>query len=264
MEAPINNQVAIVYDYDSLASFRIQRQSILLDSSVEMQRFYKSFHDQNVGVDVIPEDRDFSDYKVVILPQMIITKPEMEKCIHEFVKNGGTVVVTYRHAVKDVDNNIPFGETMPVHYGDLTGLTIEETESLQDYEAFPVIGTGEFEGISGKGGIFRDMIQVKDAEVLFYYGDQFYEEFAAITRKKTEKGTIYYVGCGLEEKITNLLMEHIMKECEIKMTPSEEGVEIVTRGNETQKVVMYINHNTHEVKQGEITLAPFECKIVSL
>ena len=213
---------------------------------------------------MIPEDRDFSGYKVVILPQMIITKPEMEKRIHEFVKNGGTVVVTYRHAVKDVNNNIPFGETMPVHYGDLTGLTIEETESLQDYEAFPVIGTGEFEGISGKGGIFRDMIQVKDAEVLFHYGDQFYEEFAAITRKKTEKGTTYYVGCGLEEKITNLLMEHIMKECEIKMTPSEEGVEIVTRGDETQKVVMYINHNAHEVKQGEITLAPFECKIVSL
>lgn len=24
------------------------------------------------------------------------------------------------------------------------------------------------------------------------------------------------------------------------------------------------NHNAHEVKQGEITFAPFECKIVSL
>lgn len=31
MEAPLKNEVAIVYDYDSLASFRIQRQSILLD-----------------------------------------------------------------------------------------------------------------------------------------------------------------------------------------------------------------------------------------
>ena len=31
MEAPVKNEVAIVYDYDSLASFRIQRQSILLD-----------------------------------------------------------------------------------------------------------------------------------------------------------------------------------------------------------------------------------------
>ena len=31
LESPIQSQVAIVYDYDSLASFRIQRQSILLD-----------------------------------------------------------------------------------------------------------------------------------------------------------------------------------------------------------------------------------------
>ena len=31
MEVPVKNEEAIVYDYDSLASFRIQRQSILLD-----------------------------------------------------------------------------------------------------------------------------------------------------------------------------------------------------------------------------------------
>ena len=128
MEAPVKNEVAIVYDYDSLASFRIQRQSILLDPAAEMQKFYKAFYDQNVGVDVIPEDREFSSYKVVILPQMIITKPEMEEKVEAFVKNGGTVIVTYRHAMKDADNNVPFGETLPVHYNALAGLTVEETE----------------------------------------------------------------------------------------------------------------------------------------
>lgn len=40
--------------------------------------------------------------------------------------------MTYRHAVKDADNNVPFGETLPVHYNALAGLTVEETESLQD------------------------------------------------------------------------------------------------------------------------------------
>ena len=45
--------------------------------------------------------------------------------------------MTYRHAVKDADNNVPFGETLPVHYNALAGLTVEETESLQDYDAFP-------------------------------------------------------------------------------------------------------------------------------
>lgn len=262
MEAPVKNEAVIVYDYDSLASFRIQRQSILLDPAAEMQKFYKAFYDQNVGVDVIPEDREFSSYKVVILPQMIITKPEMEEKVEAFVKNGGTVIVTYRHAVKDADNNVPFGETLPVHYNALAGLTVEETESLQDYDAFPVVGSGVFEGVEGTGGIFRDMIKVQDAEVLFRYADAFYQEFAAVTRKQTGKGTLYYVGCGLEEKITKLLMEQVMRECHFQMVPSEEGLEIVTRGNEKQKVTMYINHNAKEVTYGDMTLAPFACKIL--
>ena len=45
MEALVKNEVAIVYDYGSLASFRIQRQSILLDPAAEMQKFYKAFYD---------------------------------------------------------------------------------------------------------------------------------------------------------------------------------------------------------------------------
>ena len=43
MDAPIHSDVAIVYDYDSLASFRIQRQSILLDCAGEMKKLYKPF-----------------------------------------------------------------------------------------------------------------------------------------------------------------------------------------------------------------------------
>ena len=88
----------------------------------------------------------------------------------------------------------------------------EEPESLQDYDAFPVVGSGVFEGVEGTGGIFRDMIQVQDAEVLFHYADAFYLEFAAVTRKQTGRGTLYYVGCGLEEKITKLLMEQVMRD----------------------------------------------------
>lgn len=46
--------MTIVCDYDSLAAFRIQRQSILLDCQGEMQKFHKAFYDRNIPVDVIP------------------------------------------------------------------------------------------------------------------------------------------------------------------------------------------------------------------
>lgn len=262
LTSKISNDVAIVYDYDSLASFRIQSQSILLSTENEMKKFYKAFYDANVGVDVIPANRDFSSYKVVILPQLIITKPEIEEKVKAFVANGGTAVMTYRFAVKDADNNVPFGKTMPVNYNELAGLEVVETESLQELEAFELVGRGEFEGVNSKGGIFRDMIVPSDAEVLFGYGDEFYKEFAAITRKKTGKGQTYYVGCGLLEDVTKTLMATIMKENDIKTIDTVDGLEVVSRGVGEDKVVMYINHNAYAVCKDDVSLAPFECKIV--
>ncbi len=261
LAAPVQNAVAIVYDYDSLASFRIQRQSLILDPAAEMRKFYQPFYEVNVGVDVIPEDRDLSRYQVVILPQMIITKPEMEEKVKAFAEHGGTVVLTYRCAVKDADNNIPFGRTIPVGYNDFAGHVVAETESLQDFNAFPVIGEGPFAGMEGTGGIFRDMIEVRDAEVLFRYGDSFYESFAAVTKKPAGKGMVYYVGCGLEEKLTRALMERIMEEKQIPVTPSQPGVEILTRGDDSQRIRILMNHNAVKAEAEGIELAPFACVI---
>ncbi len=263
LSAPVKNQVAIVYDYDSLASFRIQKQSILLDSPTEMQKFYKAFYDVNVGVDVIPEDRDFSDYRIVILPQLIITKPEMEARVKKFAEDGGTVILTYRSAVKDADNNVPFGKTMPVNYTDFLGISVVETESLQDLEAFKVIGRSKYEGISGYGGIFRDMIVPSDAEVLFNYDDKFYKKFAAVTRKPAGKGMAYYIGCGLTEELMKQLMTSIMEDCDTLMHPSPEGVEVVSRSGNGQSIKMYINHNDTDVSVDDVELSPFECKILN-
>jgi beta-galactosidase len=264
IEKPISADVAILYDYDSLAAFRIQRQSILLDCQNEMKKIYKSFYDKNVPVDVIPARYDLSQYKVIVVPQMIITHPEIKTRIEAFAENGGTVVMTYRTAVKDTDNNVPFGETAPVGYNGFTGIKVVETESLQDLDAFPVIGQGAFAGSEGVGGIFRDMLEVDDAEVLYSYGDKFYTDFAAVTRKPCGKGMVYYIGCGLEEALSQKIYETIMDENGIEKIITDPGVESVVRGDDTRKIRMLINHNDYEACAGDVVLAPFECKLVEL
>lgn len=261
LEAPIHSDVAIVYDYDSLASFRIQRQSILLDCQNEMKKLYKAFHDKNVPVDIIPADANLSGYKIVLLPQLIITKPEFRIRVEQFVQKGGTLLLTYRNAVKDTDNNIPFGETLPVGYTKLAGVTVTETESLQDLDAFPLVGQGICSDSRGYGGIFRDMLKVQDAEILYRYDDPFYMKYAAVTRKKQGDGTVYYLGCGMEEAITTRLMTMILTDHHIKTIPSDEGVEVLERGGDKQKIRMYINHNDYEAKAGNVTLKPFECRV---
>lgn len=264
LEAPIRSEVAIVYDYDSLASFRIQRQSLLLDCPGEMKKLYKAFYDVNVPVDVIPAEADLTGYKVVLLPQLTVVKPEFLTKAERFVRKGGTLVLTYRTGVKDPDNNLFFGEVLPVGYASLAGVTVAETESLQEWNAFPVVGQGAFAGRSGYGGVFRDMLEVRDAEVLYRYGDNFYTDFAAVTRRREGPGTVYYLGCSLDGDTAAGLMETILADCQIETVPSPDGVEIVTRGGAGQSIRMLMNHNAFEAEAMGVALPPYGCVIETL
>lgn len=264
LEHPIKSKVAIVYDYDSLASFRIQKQSILLDCHQEMKKFYKPFYDSNIMVDIISEDKDFSEYKILILPVMIIWKRELTEKVKEFAKNGGIVVMTYRTAVKDIDNNLTLGEMLPVGYNDFVGAYVEEIESLQEYNSLDLEGEGVFNEIKGKGGVFRDMLVSKGAEVLFRYNDKFYDTFSAVTKNSYGKGKVYYIGCSPEEAILKLIVDDILNSAELQKTLSPDNVEIVVRGNGDKQIKIYINHNDYEVKVENICLKPFEYKIINL
>ena len=264
LKAPIHSDVAIVYDYDSLASFRIQRQSLLLDCPGEMKKLYKAFYDRNVSVDVIPAEAELTGYQIVLLPLLTITKPEFQAKADRFVRDGGTLVLTYRTGVKDPDNNLFFGEVLPVGYAGLAGVTVAETESLQEQDAFPVVGEGAFAGADGYGGVFRDMLEVQDAEVLNRYGDSFYREFAAVTRKRQGPGAVYYLGCSLDEGTLSKLTETILAERGIETIPSPEGVEIVTRGGAGQTIRMLMNHNAFEAEALGITLPPYGCVVETL
>ena len=216
LEKPVCSDVAIMYDYDSLAAFRIQKQSILLDTQKEMEKFYKAFCDVNVSVDVIPED---------------------------------------------ADNNLSFGRVIPVGYSDFAGVSVVETESLQDGQEFPVIGHGEFDGQTGEGGVFRDMIEVSDAEVLYTYGDTFYDKFAAVTRKSQGQGMVYYVACSLDEATMKLVMGRIMEDNSIRGEVTEDGVEVCYRGDDSSKIRVVMNHTGEERRYGDAVLAPYESRI---
>lgn len=261
LSAPVKSEAAIVYDYDSLAAFRIQRQSFLLDCEAEMKKFHKVFFDANVPVDVIPAGSTLSGYKIVILPQMIIAKPDFQKQVKEFTENGGTLVLTFRDFVKDENNNLLFKKVLPVDFDKFAGIYVTETESLQEGQEFPLAGEGEFSCTQGEGGIFRDLISVTDAEVLFRYNDVFFKDYAAVTKKQQKKGFVYYLGCGLDETVLKQLLKKMADEQGIVSEHSTDGVEIVYRESEDRKIKITMNHNAFEVQNAGVTLAPFECKV---
>ncbi|MCI8454646.1 MAG: beta-galactosidase [Lachnospiraceae bacterium] len=261
LETPVKSHIAILYDYDSLAAFRIQRQSLLLDCQAEMMRFHKIFFEANLMTDVIPASADFSGYALVILPFLTVAKQELCKRALAFAAAGGTLVLTCRTAVKDADNNLVFGEPLPLGFCEAAGVSVAETESLQERNAFSLVGAGSFEGFTGFGGIVRDMLVPANAEVLYRYGDPFFGEYAAVTRKPYGNGTIFYIGCPPDEATLKRLLMSMLKETHIEAAPSSPGVEVITRGPEAGKFRFILNHNAYPAAYNGEKLAPFAYRI---
>lgn len=260
LEEPLNSEIAIVHDFQSLASFRIQQQSLLLNCEEETKKYYKYFYDRNIYVDVIPSSLDLKKYKIIILPFLTVQDDEFRKKVESYVKEGGILILTYRTSVKDIDNNLVLNEFLPVGYNKMAGLYVEEIESLQDYDCLKLVGENEYNGVEGKGGIFREMLVCTTAKTLFKYSDKFYNEFSAVTKNKLEKGKVYYLGCGLEEKLIHVIFDDILEEVKIKSNLTIEGLEVIERGND-KKIRFYINHNDFPVTYQNLSLDPFECRI---
>ena len=260
LTTPVHSDAAILYDYDSLSSFRIQQQSLLLDCEAEMKRLHGVLFRAGQSVDVIPASRDFSGYRLVIIPNMIVTDPGFTNRIKAYVAGGGVAVVTYRTAVKDRDNNLVFGKTIPVDLCDLLGLFVEETESVQEYHCIPLAGeTG-----SGTAGIFRDMIVPQGAQTLWRYDDPFYRRYAAITRNSWGKGTVYYVGTTPDQAILNRVIGQAMEAAGLESLALPDGVESVVRGSGEARVRILLNHNETTVCALGQELAPFQVKVLPL
>ena len=259
LTAPVHSDVAILYDYDSLASFRIQQQSLLLDCETEMKRLHGVFFRAGQSVDILPVDRDFSGYKIVVVPNMIVTDEAFALRLKRYVAAGGCAVVTYRTAVKDRNNNLTFGKVLPVDCSELLGLHIEETESVQEYDCIPLISDNG----SGTAGIFRDMIVPDRAEVLYRYNDTFYQQYAAITRNELGEGRAYYLGTTPDAAILEQVLGEAMTWAGLTVEHLPEGVELVTRSSGERTVRFVLNHNENAVTARGLTLAPFEVQALS-
>lgn len=258
LSAPLEAEAVILYDYDSLASFRIQRQSLLLDTEREMKRLHGILYRRGVGVDVIPASRDFSAYKLVIVPNMAVTDPEFAARLKAYVAAGGTTLVTFRTAVKDRNNNLVFGKSLPVDLNDLLGLYVEETESVQELDSIPIAG----EYGTGRAGVFRDMIVPEGAQVLWRYDDEFYRRYAAITRCNYGRGAAYYLGTVPDPSVLDTLFDEVMSRALIERLDLPKGVECVVRGEGSERVRILMNHNSYPVAAMGRELGPFAVEVV--
>ncbi|WP_088104410.1 beta-galactosidase [Halalkalibacter urbisdiaboli] len=261
LQTEIKSDIAVLYDYDNIWSWNFQQQSSGFDFKQELMRLYTPFYKLNTHIDVIPVSRDFSSYKVLLVPALQIIDEALAERFRSFTEQGGTVIFTFRTGIKDKQNNIYLKQTLPGYVKDITGIEIHEIEALSSSQTVPIIGAGEFQGTSSTCSIWRDVITPVTAETLFTYDDPFYAE-AAVTKNNFGKGLVYYVGGGIEEDVLLEIAKRIVKEQDVAHVESEEGLEVYSRFIDNEVYYFFMNHTAETKTFESLTLQPYESKIV--
>ncbi|MHB1393254.1 MAG: beta-galactosidase [Clostridia bacterium] len=262
LQSEIKSEIAVLYDYDNIWSWRCQQQSSEFDFTNELVRLYTPFYSLNATMDVISTSRDFSAYKVLVVPVMQIIDLELSERLKQFAAKGGTVLFSFRSGIKDRDNNIHFGKVFPCNIRDFAGICIKEAESLQTGQEVQILGQGEHRGRSGRCRVWRDIITTESAEVLYNYTDKFYGGNACITINEYIKGKVYYVGGGADDETLKSIAKEILAYCGIRHMDTPEGLEAYTRNYNEEEWLIMCNHTDREIVHGDITYKPFESRIM--
>lgn len=219
----------IVKSYDNAWAHAIKRHAAAYNYENHLYSFYKANADLNVTTAV--SRGGYCRYRAVYMPAYNIVSDDELAQISEYVKNGGTLVLTFRSGTRDCDNNVrPIA--VPGVFSELAGIEVSEFDA-------PRRPVGVCGAVNGTASIWCDIIEPKTAETLCTYKDEYYKGNAAVTVNRYGKGTVYYIGCDLDEAAMKELVRLICDSAGIKTLDAPEGVEIIRRNG----CVIVLNHS---------------------
>jgi beta-galactosidase len=233
-------EVGLAFSFPS----QIASSSFPVDHDGQLQSAFDLFYFRNMDTRVVEISRSTLNYKLLIIPGVAVMDEATSTKIREFVKNGGTVIMTSNSAVVDESGQV-FSSTHPGRLSDVFGIRIgsfEELESLNEISRISYTGkkirlTYKDKTIESGSPQF-DVIESKGAEIL---GNiiSLDKDYPIITSNKYGKGRAIYVGLTAKGEILNPILDELITELSIKKGP-EVPDGIMARQIDS-KHILYLN-----------------------
>lgn len=137
--------------------------------------FYRSFYEMNIGCDVLYDRaEDWSNYDLIVFPQLYCCNEAFISRVREFVKGGGTVLASFRSFFADENLRI-WNDLQPHGLTDVFGM---------HYSLFTKDSTS----------CWQEMLEADTAEVISVYENKYRSSYASVTRSDYGKGHAWYIG----------------------------------------------------------------------
>ena len=192
----------------------------------QIHHYYKFFYDNNIGVNMIPVDADFSKYKIVVAPVLYMVKEGMKEALTKFVENGGILITTFMSGLVNESDNVHLGG-YPGPLRELAGIWVEEIDALAPEQTNTITFT---DGTRMSCNLLCDLMHLEGAQMLASYDENFYAGMPAITKNTFGKGCTYYIGTNMGQEGIDKVLKMATHQADIHPVVDEPtALEVVCR-----------------------------------
>ncbi|MFY0653071.1 MAG: beta-galactosidase trimerization domain-containing protein [Cyclobacteriaceae bacterium] len=186
------SKTAFLWNMDNLVDIENHRHHQGFDAWQYVYTYYNALKRLGCPVTFLQEEDafDVNEYPFMVVPAYQIASKALIKKLQQYAENGGNLILSSRTAKKDPNGHIWKAHNQEPIW-DLIGASIPEFDHLPAQNP----GKVQFSGKDYTWYRWGDWLEPQaGTESLATYGDQFYKGTSAITRRKTNKGSVTYIG----------------------------------------------------------------------
>jgi beta-galactosidase len=247
----------------------------------QLQACWGMFYYRNMDARIVEISRSTLNYKLLFVPGLAVMDEITANKIREYVKNGGTVVMTSNSAIVDETGQV-FASTHPGRLSDVFGIRIasyEETESLNEVSRKSFTGkklevTYKGKSINTESPRF-DFIEPKGAEIIGNL-TSLDKDYPIITSNKYGKGRAIYVGLPAKGEVLNPVLDELINDLAIKKGPDVPSGVMARQIDKNHFLYLNISGEPKEIQMkgksrsilfdkdysGNFSIAPYEPEFI--
>ncbi|MBP7507103.1 MAG: beta-galactosidase [Prolixibacteraceae bacterium] len=249
----------------------------------QVQACWDMFYWRNMDTRVLEISKSALDYKLLMIPGLAVMDKITANKIREYVKNGGTVIMTSNSAIVDTTGQV-FSTTHPGMLSDVFGIRVgsfEETEAMNEisrkaYKDKKLEFSYKGKAIDTESARF-DIIEPKGAEIIGML-TSLDKDYPIMTLNKYGKGRAIYVGLPAKGEVLNGIVDELINELSIKKGPDvpagimarqidEKHLLYLNVSSETKEIM--INGKSHSILfdkdyTDNFTIAPYEPEFIEI
>jgi len=247
----------------------------------QLQACFDLFYYRNMDARIVEISRSSLNYKLLFVPGVAVMDKVTANKIRDFVKNGGTVIMTSNSAIVDTTGQV-FATTRPGMLSDVFGIRLgsyEETEAMNEisrkaYNGKKLQYTYKGKAVDTESARF-DIIEPKGAEVIGNL-TSLDKDYPIITSNKYGKGRAIYVGVPAKGEVLGSLIDDLIVELGIKKGLEVPSGVMARQIDKTHFLYLNISGEPKEIRMkgnshsilfdkdytGNFTIAPYEPEFI--